>query len=135
MVKQFYGLSIAVKDLDAAIKKYSTVLGVTPVPSDPSHFAYPDMKGASFRLGEITIQLIASDNPDTSVSKFVERRGEGVFLISLLVDNLEKEMQELTAKEVRLVSDKALPYASGIVNFAHPKSMHGVQVEFIQLNK
>ena len=135
MVKQFYGLNIAVKDLDAAIKKYAAILGVPAIPTDPSHFAFPGLKGASFRLGDVNIQLIASDNPETSVAKFVENRGEGVFLISLRVDDLEKDMQNLTAHDIKLVSNKPLPYASGTVNFGHPKSLHGVQIEFIQPNE
>lgn len=135
MVQQFYGVNIAVKDLDTAVKKYGAILGVPAIPTEPSHFAVAGLKGASFHLGDVTIQIISSDNPETSVYKFVERRGEGVFLISLRVDNLEKDMQDLTANGVKLVSNKPLTYSSGTVNFGHPKSLHGVQIEFIQPNK
>ena len=135
MVEQFYGVNIAVKDLDAGVKKYGAILGVPAIPFQPADFAFPGLKGVSFHLGDVSINIISSDNPETPVYKFVENRGEGVFLISLRVDNLEKAMQDLTANGVKLVSYKPLPYSSGKVNFGHPKSLHGVQIEFIQPDK
>ena len=97
---------------------------------------FPARKGVSFHLGDVRIYLISSENPETSIYKFVETRvetrGEGLFLFSLRVDNLEKDMQDLAANGVRRISDKPLPYSSGRANFGHPKSLHGVQIEFIQ---
>jgi methylmalonyl-CoA epimerase len=135
MVKQFYGVNIAVKDLEAAVKKYGGFLGVPPVYTKPEDFAFPGLTGASFHLGTVSINLIASSNPETSIYKFVESRGEGVFLLSLKVDNLEQDMKDFTEKGVKFVSDKPLTYSGGKVNFGHPKSLHGVQIEFIQPDK
>src|SRR3989304_9683253 len=132
MVKQFHGLNIAVKNLDAAIKKYGAIFGVPAIPINPAYFAFPGLQGVSFQLGDVNINLIFSDNPETAVYKFVESRGEGVFLISLRVDNLEEDMRDFTASGVKFISDKPMTYSSGKVNFGHPKSLHGVQIEFIQ---
>ncbi len=133
MIKRLYGINIAVKDIDAAVKKYSDILGVKPKWTKPEDFAFPGLKGASLDVAGVSINLIASDNPETSIYKFVESRGEGVFLISLQCTDLVKDMKDLTAKGVRLVSpDKPMTYSGGIVNFGHPKSLHGVQMEFIQ---
>ena len=132
MIKRLYGINIAVKDLDAAVKKYSDILGGEPEWTKPGDFAFPGLKGATIWVGDVRINLLASDNPETSVYKFVETRGEGVFLISLQVSDLEKDMKDLTEKGVRFVSETPLSYATGKVNFGHPKSLHGVQIEFIQ---
>ena len=132
MIKGFYGVSIAVKDLDAAAKRYSEVLGVEPVQYKPEELAMPGLKGVRFRIGGVTISLIASEKPDTAVAKFVETRGEGIFLASLEVTNVEEDMKEIAAKGVQLVVDKPIDIASGKLVFGHPKSMHGVQFEFIQ---
>jgi len=78
------------------------------------------------------ISLIASEQPDTPVAKFIESNGEGVFLIGLEVTDIEQDMKELSEKGVRFVSDKSLPYGAGRINFAHPKSMHGVQIAFAE---
>ena len=133
MIKRFFGVNIAVKDLDAAVKKYEDVLGVKAIPVSPEDFAFPGLKGASLQVGNVFLNLIASEQPDTSIAKFVETRGEGVFLLSLEVSDLDQAMKELAAKGVAFVSDKPLPYSYGRANFGHPKSMHGVQWEFIEV--
>ena len=52
------------------------------------------------------------------------------------LDDVRKYMKDLTAKGVRLVSpEEPMSYSGGIVNFGHPKSLHGVQMEFIQPNE
>ena len=132
MIKRFAGVNIAVKDLDAAAKKYSAVLGVKPIPTKAEDFAFPGLKGASFLVGDVLINLIASEQPDTAIAKFVETRGEGVFLLSLEVSDVEQDMKDLKEKGVEFVSDKVMTFATGKVNFGHPRSMHGVQWEFFQ---
>lgn len=54
--------------------------------------------------------------------------------MSLLVDDIEKTVTEMKRKGVNFVADiKDVPL--GKVTFAHPKSMHGVQLEILQLKK
>ncbi|MBN2098829.1 MAG: VOC family protein [Dehalococcoidia bacterium] len=135
-VKKFFGVNIVVKDLDAAAKKYQAFLGVKPEWTPPEKFAFPGMRGASFVLPDgVMINLITSSNPETSVSKFLERTGEGVFLISLRMEDLEQDMKALEAAGVKLTSPTPLAYEGGKVNFGHPKTLHGVQIEFIQPDK
>ncbi len=95
-VKKFFGVNIVVKDLDAAAKKYQGFLGVKPEWTPPEKFAFPGMKGASFVLPDgVMINLITSTNPETSVSKFLEAKGEGVFLISLRMEDLVKDSEAI----------------------------------------
>ena len=135
MIKRFKGVTIAVKDLDAAIKKYEDVLGVKHQVLEPEFFAFPGHRGAFFSLGDVQISLVASEQPESSVNKFLETRGEGVFLISLEVDDAEQARNELVEKGVKFVGDGTHTFSGGKVNFAHPKSMHGVQIEFPQFER
>lgn len=133
MVTQLFEVAIAVKDLDAATKKYSDVLGVQAIPIGAAYFPVAGLRGVVFPMGNnMLISLIASEQLDTPVAKFVESNGEGIFLIGLEVTDIEQDMRELSEKGVRFVSDKPLPYAAGRINFAHPKSMHGVQIAFAE---
>jgi methylmalonyl-CoA/ethylmalonyl-CoA epimerase len=59
-------------------------------------------------------------------------KGEGVLLISLLSDNIEKDLGDLTAKGMNFIAPQALAGAYGKVNFIHPKMMNGVQIEVIE---
>jgi len=135
MITNVYGVNIAVKDLDAAVKKYSALLGVQPEWTKPEDFAFPGLKGAVLKVAGVSINLISSNNPETSIYKFVESRGEGVFLLSFQVNDLENDMKKFEQVGVKLVSPTAMAYSGGKVNFGHPKSLHGVQMEFIQPSK
>ena len=132
MIKRLYGVNIAVQDIDAAVAKYSAILGGEPEWTKPEDFAFPGLKGATIWVGDVRINLIASDNPETAIYKHVEKRGEGVFLISFQVTDLPNDMKRLQEKGVQFTSPEPMTYSGGMVNFGHPKSLHGVQMEFIQ---
>jgi methylmalonyl-CoA epimerase len=135
MIKRFIGVTIAVKDLDRAVKRYEDVLNRKAQVLDPDFFAFPGHKGAIFLLGDVQISLVSSEQPDSAVTKFLQTRGEGVFLISVEVSDAEQARKELLKKGIDLVGDKTQTFACGKVNFAHPKSMHGVQIEFPQFER
>lgn len=134
MIKRFGGVNIAVKDLDAAVKKYEAVFGVKSVPTDPKDFAFPGLKGASLKVADnIMINLITATQPGNAIHGFLETKGEGVFLLSVQSTDVEKDTKDLTAKGVKMVSETPMAFSAGKVNFGHPKSMHGVQWEFVEL--
>ena len=135
MIKRFYGFNVAVKDLEAASKKFSEVLGIDPVPHKAEDFAFKRIRGVDLKIGDIVITLIASDDPDTSVASFIEKKGEGVFLVSFEVDDIENDIKKLETKGCQMVVDKPLPYAHGKAAWGYPKSMYGVQIELIQPDK
>jgi len=132
MIKRLYGVNIAVQDLDAAVKQYSALLGGEPEWTKPEDFAFPGLSGATIWVQDVRINLIASENPETAISKFVDRNGPGVFLISFQTDDLVNDMPKFAEAGVKLVSPEPMAYSGGKVNFGHPKSLHGVQMEFIQ---
>ena len=133
MIKKFYGVNIAVKDLDQAIKKYSAILGSEPKHLREKDFGFPGLTGAQFFVDGIRINLIASVLPDTSVAKFVEDRGDGVFLLSVEVSNVEQLMNDLTQKGMKFTTEKPLVFSNMVkIAFGHPTSMHGVHWEFLE---
>jgi len=132
MIKRFTEVGIAVKDLDAAIEKYSVVFGMAPVFLKAEHFPLPGLKGAVFLIGDVAISLLAPAQADSAIANFIETKGEGVFLINFEVDDIEQAMKDLAGKGVKFISEKPLPYVAGKINFGHPKSMHGIMTAFAQ---
>ena len=133
MIKRFFGVNIAVKDLDVATKRFTEVLGVKPTPMGNVDFAFPNLVGSEFTLGnKVVIRLIASEATDTSIARFIDTRGEGLFLITAETDDVEKEMQSLIKKGVQLIGSEPIQHTSGKVGFVHPRSLHGVQLELFQ---
>lgn len=135
MIKRLYGVNIAVKDenFEAAVEKYKVILGVEPKVMGKESFALPGHRGANFALGDIFINVIAGE-PGSTTANLVEKRGEGLQLISLETTDIEQDMKKMAETGVVFTSDKPIPTASGsIFSFAHPKSTHGVQIELGQL--
>lgn len=134
MIKRFIDVGIAVRDLDPAVEKYSQVLGVRPRMLGPEHYVYPGLKGARFYLGNATISLVASEDTNSPISKFISTGGEGINHISLEVTDLEHDMKDFAEKGMTFLSRKLLSFPEGKVIFTHPKSTHGVQIAFVQAN-
>ena len=137
MVKGVFGFNVAVKkeNFKEVVERWASILSIEPVYLKPDEFAVPGVLGARLQLGEVFVHIMAGDNEKVPAARFVASKGEGVFLVSFTVDSVEKTMDELSDKGVKFVFDKGLPFTGGVVNFAHPKSMNGVQVEFLQLDE
>ena len=132
MIKRFIDVGIAVKNLEAAVATYSEVLGVTPRMLARTDYAYPGLNGARFYLGKATISLVASDDPRSPIAKFIETRGEGINHLTLEVTDLEEDIAHLVKEGVEFLTDQPLDFPEGSVIFAHPRSLHGVQIAFVQ---
>jgi methylmalonyl-CoA/ethylmalonyl-CoA epimerase len=133
MISGIYGVNVAVKNLDMAIARYEAVFGVKAERLGPDDFAFPGLLGGKLNIDGFHITLIASSNGNSAVAKFIERRGEGMFLLSVKVEGIEQEVSALKERGLQFLLDETATGAFGAVNFVHPKSMHGVQLEIYQL--
>lgn len=129
MVNGIYGINIAVSDLAAATERYEKVLGLKARPMAESDFAFPNLLGSEFNIGGVKINLIMSKTEDSSIAQFIKKKGEGLFLISLNVSDIDREIARMKEGGAAFVSPAQFTGAFGKVNFIHPKSMNGVQVE------
>lgn len=132
MIKGIYGINIAVKDLDEALARYESVFGAKAERLSEGDFAFPGLVGAKLNVDGFCITLIASSREDTSVARFLEKKGEGVFLLSVRVDAIDEDVKTLKEQGLQLLLEKPATGRFGAVNFVHPKSMHGVQIEIYQ---
>jgi len=122
-------ICIAVKNLDEAKKTWEPILGKTK-PDDSYVDELEKIKVARYWLGEVGFELMESTTPDGDVAKFVEKRGEGVMVISLNVDNTRKAMEELKGKGYPFIGG-ARPFRDCEFAFIHPKKVNGVLLELI----
>jgi methylmalonyl-CoA/ethylmalonyl-CoA epimerase len=122
-------ICIAVKDLDAARDIWEPVLGKSH-PDDTYVDESEKIRVARYWLGDVGFELMESTTPDGDVARFIKKRGEGVMVISLNVDNTRKSMDEL--------KEKGYPFIGGARHFRdcefaflRPKKMNGVLLEVI----
>jgi methylmalonyl-CoA/ethylmalonyl-CoA epimerase len=131
MLHKIEHIALAVGDLDASIAFYRDVWGL-----EVSHRERVEDQGveeAMLPLGESHLQLLAPIGPDTTVGRFVERRGEGIHHIAYEVDDLEAALAELKSKGVKLIDERPRRGGRGhMVAFVHPGGNHGILVELIQ---
>lgn len=122
-------ICIAVKDLEAAKKIWEPILGKNQ-PDDSYVDDTEKIRVARYWVGEVGFELMESTTPDGDVAKFIEKRGEGMMVLSLHVENTEEAMNELKAKGYKFVGGprgfRGCQYA-----FLHPKEVNGVLLELI----
>ena len=122
-------ICIAVKDLEAAKKIWEPIFGKTK-PDDSYIDELEKIKVARYWLGEVGFELMESTTTDGDVAKFIEKRGEGVMVISLNVDNTRKAVDELKGKGYPFIGG-ARPFRDSEFAFIHPKKVNGVLLELI----
>ena len=121
---------VAVKDLDKSIGRYEAIYGA-PV-SDRSEAAAAGMKMAFFRFGDSYVELVSNLGDDGPIAKRLADRGEGVHLIAMKVDDLDKTLAELREKGVRLVGDPGPGNPVRGQVFVHPSETGGVLTQLVQ---
>ena len=93
-------IAFAVKDLPAALDNAIDVLGGELMMEFES--IEDKYQGACVRFGVSIMSFISSDDPDSFISKYVDRHGNGIQHIGLEIDDIEEYVAELEAKGVRL---------------------------------
>ena len=89
-------ICIAVKDLEEAKKVWEPLLGKSG--PDETYIDEPEkINVARYYVGEVGFELMESTTPDGDVARFVEKRGEGIMIISFNVDNTREAVEELKA--------------------------------------
>ena len=90
---------------------------------------------AFFKKGDTKIELLESIDKNGVITKFIEKKGEGVHHIAFEVDNIESEMERLKNEGFILLNDKPKIGADNkLVCFLHPKNTNGVLIELCQEN-
>ncbi len=123
-------ICIAVKNLDAARKIYEETLGLELA---VEYVAESEkIRVARYYVGEVALELMESTASDGEVAKFIQRQGEGLFLISYQVDDVAAGLNELKAKGKRLI-DKTPRHLMGsrYAFIMPPEETCGVLTEII----
>jgi methylmalonyl-CoA epimerase len=136
MLENLYHVAIAVRDLEQVEKIYETALGLKV-----EHREVVEDQGVRTSMlvpekGGTAIELLEPLDDNSPISKFLEKRGEGIHHICYLVDDIEAVLKRLKERGVRLIDASPRPGAyNSRVAFIHPKAMNGVLIELAEINK
>jgi len=133
MPKRIDHVAIIVRNLEQALVFYRDTLGIEPglikeVPTEQVRIAFLPMGGPEGS----EIELLEPTSPDSSLTKFLEKRGEGMHHICLEVDDIDAAMQEMQEKGAAVLDKQPRIAAEGRAIFLHPKGTNGVLLELLE---
>ncbi len=124
-------IGIAVKNLDESNKLFAALFGkphykIEAVESE-------GVKTSFFEAGPNKIELLEGTTPESPISKFIEKKGEGIHHIAFAVNDIYSEIERLKGEGFRMIHEQPKAGADGkIIAFLHPKSTNGVLIELCQ---
>jgi len=120
-------IGIAVRSIDAAQKIYLDLgLHVEHVETVDTQ----KVRTAFLSVGDANLELLEPSAPDSTIARYIEKRGEGIHHICLRVDDIDAELARLKERGYRLINDAPVPGAHGCrVAFLHPAAGNGVLIE------
>lgn len=124
-------LGIAVRDLSKAQEVFNLLLN-----KDSYKMESVDRENVNtlfYKLGESKIELLESTDKDGTISKFIDKRGEGFHHVAIAVDDIVTEMTRLKSAGFELLSEEPKPGADNkLICFLHPRSTGGLLIELCQ---
>ncbi|MEO0600776.1 MAG: methylmalonyl-CoA epimerase [Myxococcota bacterium] len=132
MIRSLDHIAIAVPELDEAIRRFATDLGV---PFDHVEDVAPAKTRTAFLpvAGPTNIELITPLNDEGPVKASLEKRGPGLHHLCFRTDDLDGDVARLREKGWRFTTDAPTAGAHDTrVMFIHPKSAGGVLIELAE---
>lgn len=130
MVTRIHHVAIVVADLEQAYRFWRDTLGLPLIRS--AVLAEQGVRAALLGLGDSEIELLQPLDEQSSVGRFLARRGGGLHHICFATGDIGAEMQAARERGLPLLSDTARPGLAGMVCFVHPKATCGVLIEYAQ---
>jgi methylmalonyl-CoA epimerase len=133
MPRRIDHVAIIVRNIEQALVFYRDTLGITPseikeVPTEQVRIAFLPMGGPNGS----EIELIEPITPDSSLTRFLEKRGEGLHHICLEVADIDAALAEMQEKGVPVLDKQPRIAAAGRAIFLYPKGTNGVLLELLE---
>lgn len=134
MIKKIEHIGIAVDNLEICEKIFSQLLNQSPYKRE--EVSSEKVITSFFKVGEAKLELLSATEPDSTIARFLEKKGKGIHHIALEVEGIEEEIQRLCASGFELIH---LTPKDGADNkriaFLHPKSTCSVLIELCEEKK
>ena len=123
-------VGVAVADLDEAVDTYRRLLAAEVEHRET--VAEQGVEAAALRIGDSTVELLASLGDDTPVGRFLASRGPGMHHVAYEVSDLRAELSALAEQGAELIDDEPREGLFGLqVAFVHPDAVHGVLSDLV----
>ena len=134
MFRKIAHIGIAVRDLERAKHLFSDVFGLSILNEDIVD-EY-QVKLVDLKIGDIEIELLEGMSENSTITTFIEKRGEGIQHICFEVDDISSALGELKDKGVELIDQEPRVVRHGRkIAFLRPHNTHGVLIELVEKQK
>ncbi|MBS1517749.1 MAG: methylmalonyl-CoA epimerase [Bacteroidetes bacterium] len=127
-------LGIAVKSLDDSVKIFEKIFKVKATEKE-----YVDEQKVNVRklhLENCDLELLEGTDPESPISKYIEKKGEGIHHVSFEVSDIAGSLIELKEEGIKLINETPRTGADDmLIAFLHPKSTNSILIEFTQKKK
>ena len=131
MIKKIEHIGIAVKDLNKSENLFEKLLGQKPYKKE--EVESEGVITSFFKVADQKIELLHASTKESPISKFIEKRKEGVHHLALHVDSIKKEVERLERLGFEFISTIPKKGADNkMIVFLHPKTTNGVLVELCE---
>ena len=131
MIKKIEHIGIAVKDLKKSEELFEKLLGEKPYKTE-------DVKSEGvatsfFKVADQKVELLHATTEESPISKFIEKRKQGVHHLALHVDSIKNEVERLEGLGFEFISTIPKKGADNkMIVFLHPKTTNGVLIELCE---
>ncbi|MEQ8471610.1 MAG: methylmalonyl-CoA epimerase [Marinoscillum sp.] len=124
-------IGIAVKGLTDANELFKKLFGEAAYKEEAVDSEH--VTTSFFQIGPNKIELLEASSGESAISKYIDKKGEGIHHIAFEVDDIHAEMDRLKKEGFQLINETVKKGADNkLVCFLHPKSTNGVLVELCQ---
>jgi len=130
-MKKIEHLGIAVKDLEESEKLFESLFNVKVYKRE--WVESQEVMTSFLRIGNSKVELLQATTENSTIQKFLDKRGPGFHHVAFAVSNIENEMKRLREEGFTLLSEKPTKGADNkMVCFLHPKTTNGLLVELVE---
>jgi methylmalonyl-CoA/ethylmalonyl-CoA epimerase len=134
MIRKIDHIAVAVKDIEAAIGVFRDRLGLSLAKTYESEYTQAHI--AFFPIGETKIELLQPTSTSSLLTKFLEKRGEGIHHLCLGVEDIEATLAHLAGAGVELIDKRPRTTRDGRkIAFLNPRMTNGILIELVEMNQ
>jgi methylmalonyl-CoA/ethylmalonyl-CoA epimerase len=131
IMKHIDHIGIAVKNIVTSVSIFEKLLNTSCYKKES--VSSENVITAFFKTGETKIELLQDENENGVISRFIEKRGEGIHHIAFEVENIYDEISRLKKEGFTILNEIPRKGADNkMVCFLHPKSSNSVLIELCE---
>ena len=131
MIRKIEHIGIAVKDLKKSEELFEKLLGEKPYKTE--EVKSEGVITSFFKVADQKVELLHATSEESPISKFIEKRKEGIHHLALYVDSIKNEVERLESLGFEFISTTPKKGADNkMIVFLHPKTTNGVLVELCE---